>query len=87
MGATLIDHVSRVNLRFAELPEDARKALRGESNFEPQEIENIREPNNGMAPIIHESAELRTNNPEICPQLDLYASTLSEVQSTLDQFP
>jgi hypothetical protein len=38
-----------------------------------------------MAPMIARAAELRTVEPELAAQLDLYKSQLRELQTTLDQ--
>lgn len=75
----------RVNARLAELLEGARRALRGEGNFGAEEVRQLRQPVEEMAPIVAESAELRRLRPELDGQLDLYKSNLGQLQTTLEQ--
>jgi hypothetical protein len=75
----------RVNVCLAGLVEEARGALRGESDFGVQEVRKFRQPLDEMAPIIAESAELRRSQPELAGQLDLYKSQLGDLQTTVAQ--
>jgi hypothetical protein len=75
----------RVNGLLGGLLEEARSALRGESNFGVEEVRKIRQPIEEMAPIVAESAELRQMQPELVGQLDLYKSQLGDLQTTLAQ--
>lgn len=75
----------RVNACLGGLLEDARRALRGESNFGVEEVRKLRQPIEEMAPIVAESAELRRLQPELAGQLDLYKSQLGDLQTTLAQ--
>jgi len=73
------------NKRLAELLEEARRALRGESNFGPEEVRQLRQPVEEMAPIVAESAEFRRLQPALAAQLDLYKTNLGGLQTTLKQ--
>jgi hypothetical protein len=85
VATPLAEQISLVNTRMMELLDGARKALRGEAQFGVEEIHKIREPLNELAPILRRSAELRASQPDLVPQLDLYNSLLSQLQTTLDQ--
>jgi hypothetical protein len=80
----LSEQIASVNARMMELLQDARKALRGESNFGVEEIRQIRKPLDEMDPVMRRSEELRKSFPDISPQLDLYKSHLAELLSILD---
>jgi hypothetical protein len=75
----------RVNASLATLVEDARRALRGESNFGVEEVRKLRQPIEEMAPVMAESAELRRLQPELIGEFDLYKSQLGDLQTTLAQ--
>jgi len=77
--------IKRVNWRIAELLEEARRALRGESNFGVEEVRSIRQPVEEMAEIVDRAAELRRLQPEISTELDTYKSRLGDLQTTLSQ--
>ena len=65
-----------VNARLTEFLEGARRALRGKTNFGPEEVRRLRQPVEEMAPIVAKSAELRRLRPELAAQLDLYKTNL-----------
>ncbi len=77
--------IKRVNERIAGLLEDARRALRGESNFGVEEVQNIRQPVEEMAEIVSRSAGLRRLQPELSEEFDVYKSQLGEMQTALGQ--
>ena len=77
--------IKRVNARIAGLLEEARRALRGESDFGVEEVRNIRQPVEEMAEIVARSAELRRLQPELSTDLDTYKSQLGDLQATLSQ--
>ena len=77
--------IKRVNARIAALLEDARRTLRGESNFGLAEVRSIRQPVEEMAEIVARSTELRRLQPELSAELDTYKSQLGDLQTTLSQ--
>lgn len=85
MSGAVRQTLSRVNASLGGLLEEARRALRGESDFGVEEVRRMRRPIEEMSPIIAQSAELRRLQPELDGQLDLYKSQLGELQTTLAQ--
>ena len=85
MGEGLRQTVERINARLATLIENARRALRGEGDFNAEHVRELRVPVEEMAPIVAESAALRRVQPEIIGELDLYKAHLGELQTTVDQ--
>jgi len=84
MGEGLRQTIERVNARLVVLMEDARRALRGEGEFNVESVRQLREPVEEMAPIVAQSPNLRSTQPEIVGQLDHYKAHLGELQTTLD---
>jgi hypothetical protein len=64
---------------------NAQSALRGEHDFTPEDIRQLRETMDAMAPIVAQSYELRRRQPELGGSLDLYKSHFKELQSTPEQ--
>jgi hypothetical protein len=85
MNDDLRGALQRVNDRMAELLKNAQDALRGERDFTPEDIRQLRETMDAMAPIVAQSCELRRRQPELGAPLDLYKSHLNELQTTLEQ--
>jgi hypothetical protein len=85
MGDSALQTVERVNARMAELLEEARRALRGERDFDTEDVQRLREPVGAMDSIVARSNELRRLQPEIAGQLDLYKSQLRDLQTILLQ--
>ena len=85
MDLPLGEQIQAVNARMLELLENSRKALRGESNFGIDEIRDLREPLNKMEPVMRQFEALRTAQPELAPQLDVYKLHLAELLTILDQ--
>jgi hypothetical protein len=85
MSEALRQTIERVNARLVLLIEDARRALRGECEFDSESVRQLREPVREMDPIVAESRELRRVQPEIVGELDLYKTHLGELRTTLDQ--
>jgi hypothetical protein len=77
--------VERANARLEALLEGARRALRGEGDFDVQDVQLFRKAIGEMTAIVAQSRELRRLQPEIGSQLDLYKSQLRELQTTLVQ--
>jgi hypothetical protein len=75
--------IERVNARLAILLEGARRALRGEGDFDVQDVRRFREAIGEMASLVAQWAELRRLQPEMAGELDLYKSQLSELQTSL----
>jgi hypothetical protein len=75
----------RVNTSLAGYLADARRAVRGECDFDAEDVRKIRRPVEEMAPIMTHSTELLRLQPELAGQLDLYKSQLGDLQSTLGQ--
>ena len=85
MSDDVRETAERANTRLTILLNDARCALRGESNFGVEEIQRIRQPLNEMESILDRSAQLRQFMPEMSGQLDRYKANLGELQTVLDQ--
>jgi len=79
------DTVERANARLAVLLEEARRALRGERDFDLRDVRRLREPLAEMASIVEQAPELRRQQPEVGAQLDVYKSQLRELQTTIVQ--
>ena len=75
----------RVNASLAGYLAGARSALRGECNFNVEDVRKIRRPVDEMGPVLPHSTELLRMQPELAGQLDLYKSQLGELQTTLGQ--
>jgi hypothetical protein len=85
MNDDLRGALQRVNDRMAELLKNAEGALRGERDLTPEDIRQLREIMDAMAPIVAQSYELRRRKPELGAPLDLYKSQLNESRTTLEQ--
>jgi hypothetical protein len=85
MNDDLRGALQRVNDRMAELLKNAQGALRGERDCTPEDIRQLRETMDTMAPIVAQSYELRRRQPELGEPLDLYKSHLNELQTTVEQ--
>jgi len=77
--------VERANARLEVLLEGARRALRGERDFDVNDVRQFRKAIGEMTAIVAQSSNLRRLQPEIGSQLDLYKSQLRELQTTLVQ--
>jgi hypothetical protein len=75
----------RVNASLAGILADVRRAIRGECDFNVEDVRKIRRPVEEMAPIVAHSTELLRMQPELAGQMDLYKSQLGDLQSTLGQ--
>jgi hypothetical protein len=53
--------LQRVNERMAELLKNAQGALRGERDFTPDDIRQLRETMDAMAPIVAQSYEVEAS--------------------------
>jgi len=85
INGDLREALRRVNDHMAELLKNAEGTLRGECDFTPEDIRQLRGIMDAMAPIVAQSLELRQRQPELGVPLDLYKSHLHELQSTLEQ--
>jgi hypothetical protein len=85
MNDALRQTIEKINARLATLLEEARRALRGESGFDERDVRRLREPIEGMIPIVAQAPELRRLQPEVAVELDVYKSRLGELQTTLQQ--
>ena len=57
----------------------------GERDFTPEDIGQLRETMDAMAPIVAQSFWLRRRQPELGAPLDLFKSHLNELQARLEQ--
>ena len=73
----------RVNDSLAGILADVRRAIRGECDFNVEDVREIRRPVEEMTPIVAHSTELLRMQPELAGQLDLYKSQLGDLQTTL----
>ena len=70
---------------MAELLKNGQGTLRGERDFTPEDIGQLRETMDAMAPIVAQSFWLRRRQPELGAPLDLFKSHLNELQARLEQ--
>ena len=70
---------------MAELLKNAQGTLRGERDSTPEDIGQLRETMDAMAPIVAQSFWLRRRQPELGAPLDLFKSHLNELQARLEQ--
>jgi len=75
--------VKRANERLAIFLEGARRGLRGEGDFDVQDVRRLRKAIGEMALVVAQWAELRRLQPEIAGELDHYRRQLSELQIAL----
>ena len=85
MSETAGQTAERINGRLAGLLEEARGALRGEHDFDVEDVRRLSELVAEMDPIVLQAAELRRLQPEIVEHLDCYKSQLGELQTCLVQ--
>lgn len=85
MPSGLREKISGVNARIASLLDETRQSLRGERNFGVEQVRAISAPVSEMALIMSRAKELRTLDPEIEGELNLYKSQIGELHSTLEQ--
>jgi LmbE family N-acetylglucosaminyl deacetylase len=85
MNDDLWGALQRVNDRMAQLLKNAQGAQRGERDFTPEDIQEVRYTMDAMAPIVEQSSELRRRQPELGVPLDVYKTHLNELQDTLEQ--
>ena len=78
-------HSGRWAHDMAELLKNAQGTLRGERDFTPEDIGQLRETMDAIAPIVAQSFWLRRRQPELGAPLDLFKSHLNELQATLEQ--
>jgi len=83
--ASTAERVRGANAAVRALLGRAREALAGRCDFSIQEVRAIAEPVAQMAPIIEQRQHLRTIEPDLDGQLEAYAATLGELQTTLEQ--
>jgi hypothetical protein len=77
--------IERTIAELGERLEDAKRALRGEAEFEAENVSQLRTTIEKMAPIVAKSKELRRRYPDIAPRLGHYKSQLSELQKLTHQ--
>jgi len=79
------DQVRRANLRLRDILLRARDALAGRQNFTVQEIRALSGPLAEMRQIVSRAAELRAADAELAVELNHYAVTLEELQTSLER--
>jgi hypothetical protein len=82
---SLRQKIDTINARIQALNADTQLALRGEREFGVEQVRVLATSIQEMAPVTARAAELRTLEPELTAQLELYKSQLRELQITLDQ--
>jgi hypothetical protein len=81
MSMSLRQKIDAINVRIQALHVDTQLALRGEREFGVEQVRVLSASIQEMAPMIARAAELRTVEPELAAQLDLYKSQLRELQT------
>jgi hypothetical protein len=84
MHETPLQTIERVKVRLAGLLGETRRALKGERDFNVEDVRRLREPVGEMASIVAQASEFGPQ-PEIAEQLQLYKSQLGELQTALLQ--
>jgi hypothetical protein len=85
MPSPLLEKIGSVNTRIEVLIADTRRALTGEREFGEQQVKALSERIEEMAPVMQRARELRSLNPELAGELDLYTTHLRELQTVLEQ--
>jgi len=85
MSNVLLDKVSAVNVRLAELLGRAQQALRGEIIFGVEQVRELSQHIGEMDSVCAQAPELRLLRPDVDGELDLYKSQLGELGTTLHQ--
>jgi hypothetical protein len=75
--------VAQVNARLADFLDGARRTLRGEAVFRVQDVRRLRDFLSQSDSIAARFSELRRQEPELVPDLDLYKSQLLDLSITL----
>ena len=81
----LKDRIVGANARLCVLLAETKKALRGERDFGPSEMQSLREPLAEMDPVMARAKELRLLQPELAEGLDLYRAQLGELHGVLEK--
>jgi hypothetical protein len=77
--------VERVNMRLAQLLENALGALSGESAFTADDVRALQTLLEEIAPIAEHAVQLRRIHPEINAPLDRYREQLVLLQHTVER--
>ena len=75
--------VAQVNARLADFLDGARRTLCGEAVFRVQDVRRLRDFLSQSDSIAARFSELRRQEPELVPDLDLYKSQLLDLSITL----
>ncbi len=86
MNGDLREALKRVNDHLTELLKNAQGTLRGERDFTPEDIQQLRGIVDAMAPIVAQSFELLGRQPELGEPLDLYKSHLMNCRARLSRY-
>jgi hypothetical protein len=84
MPSPLGEKIGTVNTDIEVLIADTRRALAGEREFGVQQVRALSERIEAMAPVMQRARELRSLQPELAGQLDLYTTHLRELQTLLE---
>jgi hypothetical protein len=85
VSSPLLEKIEEINAQIGALLAHAQRALTGSAEFGVEQVRALTKPIAEMAPIMEHASELRTLQPEIVGELDLYKSQLRELQTTLER--
>ena len=85
MTSGLFEKIEKINAQIGQQLANIQRALRGEGEFEVEQVQALSKLVGEMAPIMERAADLRTLGPEIASQLDLYKAQLRELQPALER--
>ncbi|HEY2461194.1 MAG TPA: hypothetical protein VGI16_10305 [Candidatus Acidoferrum sp.] len=85
MIVTTRDELAGINARIAVLLSEAQCALRGEQEFGVLQVRALSEPIGKMASVMQRASELRTERPELAPEIDFYRAQLVALETVLEQ--
>jgi hypothetical protein len=85
MSVSLREKIDTINARIQALNAHTQLALRGEREFGAEQVRELSTAIQETASVTARAAELRTGEPELAAQLELYKSQLRELHVTLDQ--
>ena len=85
MKPSLLDSVRGANLKLSTMLLRVRDALAGRHNIGVEDIHAIAEPVSQMAPLVAQAKKMRTVQPELDSELEVYAENLGEMEKVLEQ--
>jgi len=83
-GLLLLERITTANTLLRDLLADARKALSGERDFGPEQVQAFSGLLAKMAPVMAEAKAPEASQSEIASEVEVYKGQLRELQIVLD---